>query len=134
LALVFRWQWDNGACRIRVRILEVSESDRVALERRVRDRGGLSGPDIADWVGCTEPRVVLWRHRYAAEGAAGLDDRPRKLPPRTRVTDEVRDGILTVTLTRPPASGAAMGTIWATADATPTLAHDASDTGVGTPG
>ncbi len=104
----------------RVRILEVSESDRAVLERRVRDRGavardvqrarivllsaqGLTGPEIADRVGCTEPTVVLWRRRFAEEGLAGLDDRPRRPPPPTTVTEEVRDEILSVTLSRPPA-------------------------------
>jgi transposase len=104
----------------RVRILEVSESDRAVLERLVRDRGapardvqrarivllsseGLTGPQIAERVGCTEPTVVLWRNRFAGEGLAGLDDRPRQPPPRTVVTDAVRDEILTATLTRPPA-------------------------------
>jgi transposase len=104
----------------RVRIVEVSESDRSALERRVRDRGapardvqrarivllssqGLTGRQIAERVGCTEPTVVLWRDRFAREGLAGLEDRPRRPPPRTVVTDEVRDEILTATLTKPPA-------------------------------
>jgi transposase len=103
----------------RVRIVEVAESDRVVLERRIRDRGaparevqrarivllsaqGLAGPRIAERVGCTEPTVVLWRGRSAEQGLAGLEDRPRKLPPRTTLTDEVRDEILTATLTRPP--------------------------------
>jgi hypothetical protein len=61
----------------RVRILEVPESDRVVLKRRIRDRGapardvqrarivllsaqGLTGPQIAERVECTEPTVVLW--------------------------------------------------------------------------
>ena len=104
----------------RVRILEVSGSDRVVLERRVRDRGapardvqrarivllstqGLTGPEVAERVGCTEPTVVLWRRRFAEEGLTGLDDRSRRPPPPTTVTDEVRDEILTVTLTPPPA-------------------------------
>lgn len=104
----------------RVRILEVSDSDRVVLERRVRDRGaaardvqrarivllstqGLTGPEIAERVGCTEPTVVLWRRRFAEEGLVGLDDRTRTPPPATTVTDEVRDEILSVTLSRPPA-------------------------------
>ena len=104
----------------RVRFLDVSEADRAELERRVRDRGaparevlrarivllstqGLSGPQIAERVGCTEPTVVLWRKRYAAEGLAGLDERARRPPPRTAVTDAVRDEILTATLNRPPA-------------------------------
>ena len=104
----------------RVRILEVSEPDRAVLARRVRDRGaaardvqrarivllsaqGLTGPEIADRVGCTEPTVVLWRRCFAEEGLAGLDDRPRRPPPPTTVTEEVRDEILSVTLSRPPA-------------------------------
>ena len=104
----------------RVRVLEISESDRAVLERRVRDRGalardvlrarivllssqGLTGPQIAERVGCTEPTVVLWRRRFVEEGLAGLEERARKPPPRTTVTDEVRDEILTATLTRPPA-------------------------------
>jgi transposase len=104
----------------RVRILEVPESDRVVLKRRIRDRGapardvqrarivllsaqGLTGPQIAERVECTEPTVVLWRGRFAQQGLAGLEDRPRKPPPRTTLTDEVRDEILTATLTRPPA-------------------------------
>jgi transposase len=103
-----------------VRVLTVSESDRIELERRVRDRGaparealrarivllstlGLPGPEIAERVGCTEPTVVLWRKRYAAEGLAGLDERVRRPPPRTALTDEVRDEILTATLNPPPA-------------------------------
>ena len=120
LALVFdvlvgQWRMPN-----RVRILEISESDRVVLGRRVRDRGapardvqrarivllstqGMTGPEVAERVGCTEPTVVLWRRRFAEEGLTGLDDRSRRPPPPTTVTDEVRDEILTVTLTPPPA-------------------------------
>ena len=64
---------------------------------------GLTGPEIADRVGCTEPTVVLWRRRFAEEGLAGLDDRPPRPPPPTTVTEEVRDEILSVTLSRPPA-------------------------------
>jgi transposase len=56
---------------------------------------GLSGPQIAERVGCTEPTVVLWRKRYAEDGLAGLDERARRPPPRTAVTDAVRDEILT---------------------------------------
>lgn len=102
-----------------VRVLEVAESDRVELERRLADRGGLArdamrarivllstqgltGPRIAERVGCSEPTVVLWRRRYAEEGLAGLDERVRRAPPATTMTDAVRDEILTVTLTRPP--------------------------------
>ena len=103
----------------RVRVLELSEGDRLELERRARDRyapayvgqrarivllstEGLSGPQVAERVGCTEPTVVLWRRRFAEEGLAGLADRGRKPPPRRVVTDAVRDEILTATLTSPP--------------------------------
>jgi len=78
----------------RVRVLTVSDEDRVELRRRVRDRGaparvverarivllsteGLTGPQVAARVGCTEPTVVLWRRRFAEGGLAGLEDRPR---------------------------------------------------------
>ena len=62
----------------RVRVLAVPDADRVKLERRSRDRGaearlaerarivllaadGLTGPQIAERVGCTEPTVIKWR-------------------------------------------------------------------------
>jgi transposase len=94
----------------RVHVLAVSDSERAELERRLRDRGalardvararivllssqGLTGPEIGERVGCTEPTVVLWRSRFAKEGLAGLAERPSKPPPRTTVTDEVRDEI-----------------------------------------
>ena len=64
---------------------------------------GLTGPEIVDRVGCAEPTVVLWRRRFAEEGLVGLDDRARKLPAATTVTDEVRDEILSATLSRTPA-------------------------------
>jgi transposase len=89
------------------------------LERRVANRGalardvararivllstqGLSGPEIAKGVGCSEPTVVLWRRRFAEEGLAGLDERTRRRPPATVMTDEVRDEILSATLMAPP--------------------------------
>src|ERR1700684_4725584 len=80
-----------GQCRMRnrVRVLTVPEPDRVKLERRVRDRGaearvaerarivllaaeGLTGPQIAERVGCTEPTVIKWRRQYAEDGGVGL--------------------------------------------------------------
>ena len=99
----------------RVHVLTVSEAERTELERRVRDRGGLArdaararivllssqgltGPEIAERVGCSEPTVVLWRRRFAQAGLAGLAELPRKPPPRTTVTDDVRDEILAATL------------------------------------
>ena len=72
----------------RVRVLAVPDSDRVKLERRARDRGaparvaerarivllaaeGLTGPQIAARLGCTEPTVVKWRRQYAEAGLCG---------------------------------------------------------------
>jgi transposase-like protein len=78
----------------RVRIVTVPDGERAKLERRVRDRGvearvaerarivllaadGLTGPQIAERVGCTEPTVVKWRRQYAEGGLAGLEDAAR---------------------------------------------------------
>jgi hypothetical protein len=46
---------------------------------------------------------MLWRRRFAEEGLVGLDDRARRPSPATMVTDEVRDEILSATLSRPSA-------------------------------
>lgn len=103
----------------RVRILTVPEADRVKLERRARDRGGparvaerarivllaaegLTGPQIAERVGCTEPTVIKWRRQYAGDGLAGLEDAPRPGGPKTVLTDEVIGEILAATVTPPP--------------------------------
>jgi transposase len=42
---------------------------------------GLSGVEIAERVGCSEPTVVRWRSRFAEHGLAGLDDAPRSGKP-----------------------------------------------------
>ena len=99
----------------RVRILTVPDADRAKLERRARDRGaparvaerarivllaaeGLTGPQIAERVGCTEPTVIKWRRQYAEDGLAGLEDAPRPGGPRQGADragdqrDPVRDG------------------------------------------
>jgi transposase len=102
-----------------VRVLTVSDADRVKLERRVRDRGaparvverarivllsaeGLSGPQIAQRVGCTEPTVVKWRRRYAGAGLAGLQDARRPGGPKTVLTGRGISEILAATVTPPP--------------------------------
>jgi CRP-like cAMP-binding protein len=76
----------------RERILTVPDSDRVELERRARSKGaparvverarivllaadGLTGPQIAERAGCTEPTVVKWRRQYAESGLAAWDER-----------------------------------------------------------
>ena len=110
----------------RVRVLAVPDADRVKLERRSRDRGaearlaerarivllaadGLTGPQIAERVGCTEPTVIKWRRQYAADGLAGLEDAPRPGGPRTVLTDEAIGEILSATVTPPPESLRAAG-------------------------
>ena len=110
----------------RVRILEVPDRDRVKLEQRARDRGaparvaerarivllaaeGLTGPDIAGRVGCTEPTVIKWRRQYAEDGLAGLEDAPRPGGPKTVLTEEAISAILSATVTPPPESLRAMG-------------------------
>jgi transposase len=103
----------------RVRVLTVPDADRAKLERRARDRGaparmverarivllaadGLTGPQIAERVGCTEPTVVKWRRQYAEGGLAGLADAPRPGGPKTVLTQRVISEILSATVTPPP--------------------------------
>ena len=110
----------------RVRILTVPDEDRERLERRARDRGaparvaerarivllaadGLTGPQIAERVGCTEPTVIKWRRQYAEDGLAGLEDAPRPGGPRRVLTDEAISEILSATVTPPPGALAAQG-------------------------
>src|SRR6266566_3020807 len=110
----------------RVRILSVPDADRAELERRARAKGaparvverarivllaadGLTGPQIAERAGCTEPTVVKWRRQYAECGLAGLEDAPRPGGPRRVLTDEVVCEILAATVTPPPESLRAAG-------------------------
>jgi transposase len=103
----------------RVRILTVPDADRVKLERRARDRGaparvaerarivllaadGLTGPQIAQRVGCTEPTVIKWRRQYAKDGLAGLEDAPRPGGPKIVLTEAAIAEILSATVTPPP--------------------------------
>ena len=110
----------------RVRVLAVRDRDRAELERRARSKAeparvaqrarivlwseqGLSGPAIAERVGCTEPTVVMWRRRYAERGLAGLDDAPRPGGPVRVMTREVQAQVLADTVTPPPESLQAQG-------------------------
>jgi transposase len=110
----------------RVRILTVPDADRARLERRVRDRGaparvaerarivllsadGLTGPQIAQRAGCTDPTVVKWRRQYAESGLAGLEDAPRPGGPKTVLTEEAISVILSATVTPLPEALAAAG-------------------------
>src|SRR6266516_1749027 len=110
----------------RVRILTVPDADRAELERRARSKGaparvverarivllaadGLTGPQIAERAGCTEPTVIKWRRQYAERGLAGLEDAPRPGGTKTVLTDEVVCQILAATVTPPPESLQAAG-------------------------
>jgi transposase len=103
----------------RVRIVTLTDADRAKLERRARDRGaparvaerarivllaaeGLTGPQIAERAGCTEPTVIKWRRQYAEAGLAGLDDAPRPGGPRRVLTGQAISEILSATVTPPP--------------------------------
>ena len=74
----------------RVRVLIVPDTERAELERRARSKGaparvverarivllaadGLTGAEIAQRAGCTEPTVIKWRRQYAERrtGRAG---------------------------------------------------------------
>src|SRR5260221_1460161 len=80
----------------RVRILTGAGADRARLDRMARDRGapgrgaerarivllsaqGLTGPQIAERVGCSEPTVVKWRGPIPGTRLAGPVHAP---PPR----------------------------------------------------
>jgi transposase len=109
-----------------VRILTVPDSDRAELEQRARSKGvparvverarivllaagGLTGAQIAERAGCTEPTVIKWRRQYAERGLAGLEDAPRPGGPKTVLTEEVVCQILAATVTPPPESLRAHG-------------------------
>jgi transposase len=110
----------------RVRVLAVPDADRAELQRRAEDRAaparvaerarivllaadGLTGAQIAERAGCTEPTVIKWRRQYAERGLAGLDDAPRGGGPVTVLTEEAVCQILAATLTPPPDSLQARG-------------------------
>jgi transposase len=80
--------------------LELSAEDRAELERRIRapetgyrDRlraqavllaaRGLPNIEIERLIGLGREHVAIWRHRFLAEGIAGLRERPRPGRPPT---------------------------------------------------
>ena len=52
---------------------------------------GLTGAQIAERAGCTEPTVIKWCRRYTEAGLTGLEDTPRPGGPETVLTEEVSD-------------------------------------------
>ncbi|MGH3779377.1 MAG: IS630 family transposase [Pseudonocardiaceae bacterium] len=79
-----------------------SPSMRAGLAQRARvvllAADGLGTNEIVRRVGLSKPAVIGWKRRYAAEGIAGLDDRPKS--GRPPVIDAVR--IVLATLESPP--------------------------------
>jgi transposase len=59
---------------------------------------GVGTNEIVDRVGVSKPTVIAWKKRYAVEGIAGLDDRPK--PGRPAQVDEV--AVVLATLEAPP--------------------------------
>src|SRR5512132_282332 len=77
---------------------------RAGLAQRARivllaDEGAGTSEIVAR-VGVSKPTVIAWKKRYAAEGIAGLDDRPK--PGRPAQVDEV--AVVLATLEGPPES------------------------------
>jgi transposase len=79
-----------------------SPSLRAGLAQRARivllAADGVGTNEIVDRVGVSKPTVIGWKRRYAAEGLAGLDDRPK--PGRPRTVDDVE--VVLATLESPP--------------------------------
>jgi transposase len=112
----------------RIRPIVVSEADRRELERWQRAPSaaaglsrrartvllmaqGLAGVEIAERTGYTVVQVSRLRRRFAEQGVAGLQDRPRSGRPPT-ITARKRAQIVALTL-KPPAPGV---THWSTRD------------------
>jgi transposase len=75
---------------------------RAGLAQRARivllTDEGIGTNEIVSRVGVSKPTVIAWKKRYAAEGIAGLDDRPK--PGRPASVDEV--AVVLATLEPPP--------------------------------
>src|SRR5688500_1785010 len=102
------------------RIIQLQSGDRPILEGRVRSRtlpprlterarillasaDGASTEQISTELGLSRSKVQRWLDRYEAQGLEGIDhDRPRTGRPR-RITSDVGDEIVRITLeTQPP--------------------------------
>ncbi|MGH3992601.1 MAG: IS630 family transposase [Pseudonocardiaceae bacterium] len=112
-----------------IKRIEVSVEERAELERIVRASSsevrmverarialaaaeGLTGLEIAERLGCSEPTVVKWRGRYAEHGIDGLRDAPRSGAPLTH-GPETRALLIAKACTRPePTEEGARGERW----------------------
>lgn len=68
----------------------------------LRAADGASNRQIASEVGLSELAVGRWRTKFAAQGLAGLEDRPRSGRPRT-IDDATVQRVIAKTLEPPPA-------------------------------
>src|SRR5947209_7472199 len=78
--------------------ISAGQRERAEIELAVSDGTGVSGASRT--LGVSRPTVIKWRDRFAADGVAGLADRPRSGRPKT--IDDAQ--IITATLDPPPAS------------------------------
>jgi transposase len=95
--------------------VELPDSDRAELSRWLRApsmpaglaqrarivllaAGGAGTNEIVTRTGVSKPTVIAWKKRYAAEGIAGLENRPK--PGRPAQVDEV--AVVLATLEPPP--------------------------------
>jgi transposase len=95
--------------------VEMPAEDRVELTRWMRSSSlpaglvqrarivllasdGVGTNEIVHRVGVSKPTVIAWKKRYAAEGIAGLGDRPK--PGRPALVDEI--AVVLATLEPPP--------------------------------
>ncbi|HYU04943.1 MAG TPA: IS630 family transposase [Jatrophihabitantaceae bacterium] len=85
-----------------LRLWTRSPSMRAGLAQRARvvllAAEGVGTAEIVRLVGLSKPAVIGWKRRYAADGIAGLDDRPKS--GRPRLIDPV--DIVLATLEPPP--------------------------------
>ena len=80
-----------------------TSSLRAGLAQRARivllADDGVGTNEIVHRVGVSKATVIAWKKRYAVEGIAGLEDRPK--PGRPATVDEV--AVVLATLEPPPA-------------------------------
>jgi transposase len=95
--------------------LQRSAAGPAGLARRARAvlliAGGMDGVAVAERTGYTPVQVSRIRHRFAREGLAGLQDRPRSGRPRV-YGPRTRAKVVALTLKTPPAGQ----THWSTRD------------------
>ena len=109
-----------------VKVLEISDEERVELKRWLRRRQmpaaeqqrarmillsteGLKGDEVGERVGVTSDTVSKWRRRFEQYRIAGLTDAPRSGRPRTISDDKVTE-VISKTLHTKPANA----THWST--------------------